>query len=27
MLGHTALAALNLAVDCRKRRLVALADE
>ena len=27
MLGHTALAALNLAVDCRKRRLVALPDE
>ena len=27
MLGHTALAALNLAVDCRRRRLVALADE
>ena len=27
MLGHTALAALNLAVDCRRRRLVALPDE
>ena len=27
MLGHTALAALNVAVDCRKRRLVALPDE
>ena len=26
MLGHTALAALNLAVDCRKRRLVALPE-
>ena len=26
MLGHTALAALNLAVDCRKRRLVALSE-
>mmetsp|Transcript_5923 Transcript_5923/g.15006 ORF Transcript_5923/g.15006 Transcript_5923/m.15006 type:complete len:259 (-) Transcript_5923:72-848(-) len=26
ILGHTALAALNLAVDCRKRRLVALPE-
>ena len=27
LLGHTALAALGLAVDCRRRRLVALPEE